>query len=94
MDETETDPQEKKERRSFWNHQLPLERETCIFILVNALDVFMTYLLLVTGNFRDCPDRSTEKNVNGAQSAEFRFADSRRSGHLQFCPFYAFGLSV
>ena len=68
MDETETDPQEKKERRSFWNHQLPLERETCIFILVNAL--------------------------NGAQSAEFRFADSRRSGHLQFCPFYAFGLSV
>jgi len=50
MEET---PSESKEEnvRPFWNHQLPLERETCVFILVNALDVFMTYLLLVTGNF-------------------------------------------
>lgn len=53
MDENDTEPQEKEQGRSFWNHQLPLERETCIFILVNALDVFMTYLLLVTGNFRE-----------------------------------------
>ena len=53
MEETETEPEEKERGRAFWNHQLPLERETCIFILVNALDVFMTYLLLVTGNFRE-----------------------------------------
>ena len=50
MEET---PSESKEEnvRPFWNHQLPLERKTCVFILVNALDVIMTYLLLVTGNF-------------------------------------------
>ncbi len=45
MEET---PPEKEKNHSFWNHQLPLERETCVFILVNALDVFMTYLLLRT----------------------------------------------
>lgn len=36
--------------RSFWRRcvgrRLPLERETTWFILVSALDVFMTYLLL------------------------------------------------
>lgn len=45
MEET---PSDKDKGRHFWNHQLPLERETCVFILVNALDVFMTYLLLRT----------------------------------------------
>lgn len=53
MDETDPPPNEKKTGRSFLGNQLPLERETCIFILVNALDVFMTYLLLVTGSFRE-----------------------------------------
>tara|TARA_R110002111_G_scaffold256979_1_gene324526 strand:- start:32738 stop:33115 length:378 start_codon:yes stop_codon:yes gene_type:complete len=48
----ETPPESEEEKiRPFWTHQLPLERETCVFILVNALDVFMTYLLLVTGHF-------------------------------------------
>ena len=41
------------ERRSFFTRRLPLETETCIFILVNALDVFMTYLLLQYGGFRE-----------------------------------------
>lgn len=50
MEET---PPEDNKRRSFWNHQLPLERETCIFILLNAMDVFMTYLMLVSGGFRE-----------------------------------------
>jgi len=53
MEETDPQPPEREAGRSFWKHQLPLERETCIFILVNALDVFMTYLLLVTGSFRE-----------------------------------------
>lgn len=34
---------------SIWVSQLPLETETCFFILANALDVFMTYLLLNHG---------------------------------------------
>ncbi|WP_298867500.1 DUF5658 family protein [uncultured Gimesia sp.] len=45
MEET---PSEEKKSGSFWSRQLPLERETSVFILVNALDVFMTYLLLRT----------------------------------------------
>ena len=31
---------------SIWARQLPLETESCFFILVNALDVVMTYILL------------------------------------------------
>ncbi|MFK7777704.1 MAG: DUF5658 family protein [Gimesia sp.] len=50
MEET---PSEDEKSDSFWKHQLPLERETCIFILLNAMDVFMTYLMLVSGNFRE-----------------------------------------
>ena len=34
---------------SIWASQLPLETETCFFILANAMDVFMTYLLLNHG---------------------------------------------
>ena len=33
--------------------QLPLERETAVFILANALDVFMTHRLLHMGGFRE-----------------------------------------
>lgn len=33
--------------------QLPLEAETSMFILVNVLDFFMTYWLLMTGSFRE-----------------------------------------
>ena len=50
MEET---PSKEEKSGSFWSHQLPLERETCVFILLNALDVFMTYIMLVTGNFRE-----------------------------------------
>ena len=34
------------EKLSIWVRKLPLETETCFFILVNALDVVLTYLLL------------------------------------------------
>ncbi|MEM9410912.1 MAG: DUF5658 family protein [Planctomycetota bacterium] len=34
---------------SFWSQSLPLETETCFFILANALDVVMTFLLLDRG---------------------------------------------
>lgn len=32
---------------------LPLERETTAFILVSALDIFMTWMLLYSGRFRE-----------------------------------------
>ena len=35
-----------QEKLSLWVRKLPLETETCFFIFVNALDVFMTYVLL------------------------------------------------
>ena len=38
-----------REATSFWSRQLPLETATCFFILANALDVCMTYLLLDHG---------------------------------------------
>lgn len=37
---------EPKNPSSILRGNLPLERETCWFILVNALDVFMTFILL------------------------------------------------
>lgn len=45
--------QKSEGRRSLLRDKLPLEHETAWFILVNALDVFMTYLLLRTGEFRE-----------------------------------------
>ena len=39
--------------KSIWSGDLPLERETCWFILVNALDVFMTIILLNLEDFRE-----------------------------------------
>lgn len=59
MEET---PSEEKKSGSFWNHQLPLERETCVFILVNALDVFMTYLLLRTNQIPGGSNYFVESN--------------------------------
>ena len=38
---------------SIWRDQLPLESPTTWFILVNALDVFMTYILLNLDGFRE-----------------------------------------
>ena len=35
-----------QEKLSLWVRKLPLETETCFFIFANALDVFMTYVLL------------------------------------------------
>ena len=37
---------EDNEKLNIWVRQLPLETETCFFILANALDVVMTYILL------------------------------------------------
>ncbi|MCG6158052.1 DUF5658 family protein [Rubinisphaera margarita] len=36
-----------------FRHQLPLESETTIFILVSALDIFMTWILLSGDGFRE-----------------------------------------
>ena len=40
-------------KRRFWTRKLPLETETCIFILINSFDVFMTWILLSMENFRE-----------------------------------------
>lgn len=42
-----------KERFSLFRGQLPLENETVWFILVSALDVFMTYLLIRQPHFTE-----------------------------------------
>jgi len=46
-------PNERDYLGRFLAGQLPLEKETCLFILVNVLDFFMTYILLTTGAFRE-----------------------------------------
>jgi hypothetical protein len=49
-------PDEPRDERSslgpgFWlRDRLPLETETAVFILVNVLDIFLTYLLLAQGS--------------------------------------------
>ena len=40
-------------KNPIWRGQLPLEKETCWFILANALDVFMTFILLNLEDFRE-----------------------------------------
>jgi hypothetical protein len=40
-------------KSSFFRRELPLESETNFFILANALDVYLTYLLLQTNAFRE-----------------------------------------
>ncbi len=50
MNDSESPPEEKG---SFFNRDLPLETATCVFILVSALDVFMTFILLNMDNFRE-----------------------------------------
>lgn len=47
-----TDPPE-KEQPSFFGGHMPLENETIWFILVSALDVFMTYVLIRQPHFRE-----------------------------------------
>lgn len=48
-------PEGDRESRSLWHfvtrRSLPLEREHSVYILVSALDVFMTYILLRYGGF-------------------------------------------
>ena len=50
MNHPESPPEEKG---MFFTRKLPLETETCVFILINAFDVFMTYILLGMENFRE-----------------------------------------
>jgi hypothetical protein len=50
MNDSESPPEEKG---SFFTRKLPLEAATCVFILVSAFDVFMTYILLNMDNFRE-----------------------------------------
>jgi hypothetical protein len=39
--------------KSFFSDKLPLQSETCFFILVSALDVYATYLLLARGGHEE-----------------------------------------
>lgn len=48
MNHPESPPEEKG---MFFTRKLPLETETCVFILLSAFDVFMTYILLSMDNF-------------------------------------------
>ncbi len=45
-----SDESKPKKSRSFFTSNLPLETETSRFILANALDLFMTFLLLYFSN--------------------------------------------
>lgn len=50
------DPENRRGRtrlKKFVFGQLPLEAETSMFILVNVIDFLMTYLLLISGLFRE-----------------------------------------
>ena len=47
------DDQKNERPNSIWSGELPLERETSWFILVNALDVFLTFILLNLEGFRE-----------------------------------------
>ena len=49
MNEDNSKAPKRSHQPSIWASQLPLETETCFFILANAMDVFMTYLLLNRG---------------------------------------------
>lgn len=50
MNDSESPP---KEKERFFTRKLPLETATCVFILVSAFDVFMTFILLNMDNFRE-----------------------------------------
>ncbi|MDB4637863.1 DUF5658 family protein [Planctomycetaceae bacterium] len=53
MDERERRAKPKSDLRRLLTGHLPFERETSVFILVSMLDVFMTYILLRSGHFRE-----------------------------------------
>lgn len=53
---------------SIWSRQLPLETETCFFILASALDVVMTYLLL-----NDGPEFQESNQIAAYVLAKFGF---------------------
>ncbi len=54
---TDSGKQKTKPPNGWFHHiaqrQLPLETETTVFILVNILDFFVTYWLLMSGGFRE-----------------------------------------
>ncbi len=52
LDPPQSDPGSNT-RNSIWHDPLPLESPTTWFILANALDVFMTVILLNLGGFRE-----------------------------------------
>ena len=55
-DAAETDsttPNPRPSRLPFFKRQLPLETETTFFVLANALDVFVTFVLLNFEQFRE-----------------------------------------
>ncbi|MCH2181395.1 MAG: DUF5658 family protein [Mariniblastus sp.] len=52
--ETEKETANAPEKKGmFWTRELPLQTETCVFILINSFDVFMTWILLGMENFRE-----------------------------------------
>ena len=70
-------------RRSIWylifRRPLPLERETTWFIFVNALDVFMTYLL-----FRYCGASETRREVETNPIAALFYDRRNMQGMVYF----------
>lgn len=46
-------PRSRSLLKAVFGKSLPLERETCFFILASALDVFMTWILLDRKDFRE-----------------------------------------
>jgi hypothetical protein len=53
MNEPELEAKPKSDLKRLLTGHLPFERETSVFILVSMLDVFMTYILLRSGHFRE-----------------------------------------
>lgn len=55
-------PDDRTSLKSFFGGRMPLERETMVFVLASALDVFMTYILLSAGTDRNTRMYFVESN--------------------------------
>ena len=68
-------------KRRFWTRKLPLETETCIFILINSFDVFMTWILLSMENFRESKPLKNfvDRAIPSLEASETEFLEYRYS---------------
>ena len=71
---------DEKQRPSFWHLLFRLEKETCLFILASALDVFMTYRLLWLSQQQDGGTVFVESN----RIADYFFRDWGFKGMVYF----------